>query len=84
MTCYQEYEFDKLTKLMYNKRMENKTIDNGIDSYFGDFERQFTTMNDPQPDEIREFIVTIILAAAHDNSLVDAAFKWVSSRNNKN
>ena len=64
--------------------MENKTVDNGIGSYFGDFERQFATMRDPHPDEIREFIATIILASAHDNSLVDAAFKWVASRNNKN
>ena len=56
--------------------MENKTFNN--------FERQFATMNDAHPDEIRDFIATIILAAAHDNSLVDAAFKWVASRNNKN
>ena len=67
---------------MYNKFMENKTIDNGVDSYFGDFERQFAMMRDPHIDEIREFIATIILASAHDNSLVDAAFKWVASRNN--
>lgn len=56
--------------------MENKTFD--------DFERQFATMSDPQPDEIREFIATIILASAHDNSLVDAAFEWVASRNKQN
>lgn len=56
--------------------MENKTFD--------DFEFQFGMMYDPQPDEIRDFIATIILAAAHDNSLVDAAFEWVASKNNKN
>lgn len=54
--------------------MENKTFD--------DFERQFGMMRDPHPDEIREFIATIILAAAHDNSLVDAALKWVENKNN--
>ena len=56
--------------------MENKTFD--------DFERQFATMCNPNPDEIREFIATIILAAAHDNSLVDAAFEWVASKNKQN
>ena len=56
--------------------MENKTFD--------DFERQFGMMSDPHPDEIREFIATIILASAHDNDLVDAAFKWVASRNKQN
>lgn len=56
--------------------MENKTFD--------DFERQFVTMRNPQTDEIREFIATIILASVHDNSLVDAAFEWVASKNNKN
>ena len=56
--------------------MKNKTFD--------DFERQFGTMHDPHPDEIREYIATIILAAAHDNSLVDAAFEWVASRNKQN
>ena len=57
-------------------KMENKTFD--------DFECQFATMRNPHPDEIREFIATIILAAAHDNSLVDAAFEWVASRNKQN
>lgn len=61
---------------MYNKHMENKTFD--------DFELQFGMMYDPQPDEIRDFIATIILAAAHDNSLVDAAFEWVASKNKQN
>lgn len=56
--------------------MKNKTFD--------DFERQFAAMYDPHPDEIREFIATIILAAAHDNSLVDAAFEWVASKNKQN
>ena len=61
---------------MYNRLMKNKTFD--------DFERQFGTMHDPHPDEIREYIATIILAAAHDNSLVDAAFEWVASKNKQN
>lgn len=56
--------------------MENKTFD--------DFERQFDMMYDPHPYEIRDFIATIILASAHDNSLVDAAFEWVASRNKQN
>lgn len=64
--------------------MENKTFDDGFERQFGDFERQFATMYDPHPDEIRDFIATVILASAHDNSLVDAAFKWVASRNNQN
>ena len=64
------------TELTDNNTMKNKTFD--------DFERQFATMCDSSPDEIREFIATIILAAAHDNSLVDAAFEWVASKNNKN
>lgn len=51
---------------------------------FDDFESQFGTMHDPHPYEIRDFIATIILAAAHDNSLVDAAFEWVVSRNKEN
>jgi hypothetical protein len=56
--------------------MENKTFD--------DFERRFVTMRDPHPDEIRDFIATIILVAVHDNDVVDAAFKWVASRNKQN
>ena len=40
-------------------------------------------MRDAHPDKIREFITTIILASAHDNSLVDAAFKWVENKNKK-
>lgn len=56
--------------------MENKT--------FNDFVSQFATMYDPDSDEIRDVIATIILAAAHDNDLVNAAFEWVRSRNNKN
>ena len=51
----------------WNKRIYIKLYKNGI-------------MYDPHPDEIREFIATIILSAAHDNSLVDAAFKWIASR----
>ena len=69
---------------MYNRLMENKTFDDEIESQFRYFECQFSMMYDPHPDEIRDFIATIILAAAHDNSLVDAAFKWVTSRNNQN
>lgn len=76
-------KIDNVTELAYNKHMENKTIDNGIDSYFGDFERKFAAMHDPSPDEIREFIATVILSSAHDSSLVDSAFKWVESKNNK-
>lgn len=64
--------------------MEDKIFDNEIERQFSYFERQFGMMRDPHPDEIREFIATIILAAAHDNSLVDAAFKWVASRNKQN
>ena len=56
--------------------MENKTFNN--------FERQFATMNDAHPDEIRDFIATIIVVAVHDKGVVDAAFKWLASRNNKN
>ena len=56
--------------------MENKTFD--------DFERQFATMNDAHPDEIRDFIATIIVVAVHDNDVVDAAFKWLASRNKQN
>ena len=63
--------------------MENKTISDEFESKFGDFERQFAEMRDAHPDKIREFITTIILASAHDNSLVDAAFKWVENKNNK-
>lgn len=64
--------------------MENKIFDDEFESKFGDFERQFAAMRDPHPDEIREFIATVILASAHDNSLVDAAFKWLESKNNQN
>lgn len=56
--------------------MENKTFD--------DFERRFNMMYDPHPDEVRDLIATIILAAAHDSDLVNAAFEWIRSRNNKN
>ena len=62
--------------------MENKTTNDEFESKFGDFERQFAAMNDPHPDEIRDFIATIILASAHDNSLVDAAFTWIKNKNN--
>lgn len=61
---------------MYNSLMENKTFNN--------FVNQIATMYDPNSDEIRDVIATIILAAAHDNDLVNAAFEWVRSRNNKN
>ena len=64
--------------------MENKTINDEFESKFGDFERQFAAIRDPHPDKIREFIATVILASAHDNSLVDAAFEWVASRNKQN
>ena len=64
--------------------MENKTFDDEFERQFGDFERQFAMMRNPHNDEIRDFIATVILASAHDNSLVDAAFKWVASRNNQN
>lgn len=67
---------------IHNSIMENKTINDEFESKFGDFERQFAEMRDPHPNEIREFIATVILAAAHDNSLVDAAFKWVENKNN--
>ena len=63
--------------------MENKTINDEFESKFGDFERQFAAMRDAHPDKIREFITSVILASAHDNSLVDAAFKWVENKNNK-
>lgn len=63
--------------------MENKALDDEFESKFGDFERQFAAMRDPHPDEIRDFITTVILASAHDSSLVDAAFKWVEYKNNK-
>lgn len=43
----------------------------------GEFERQLAAMNNPSPAEIRDFIVTISLAAAHDSSLVDTAFKFI-------
>lgn len=66
----------------HNSIMENKTINDEFESKFGDFERQFAAMRDPQPNEIREFIATVILASAHDSSLVDAAFKWVENKNN--
>lgn len=64
--------------------MEDKTLDDEFESTFGDFERQFSMMYDPHPDEIRDFIATIILVSTHDNSLVDASFKWLASRNSKN
>ena len=64
--------------------MENKTFDDEFERHFGHFERQFAMMRNPQPDEIREFIATVILASAHDNSLVDAAFEWVASKNKQN
>ena len=56
--------------------MKNKT--------FEDFVHQIATMYGPDPDEIRDIIATIILAAAHDNDLVDAAFEWVVSGNRQN
>lgn len=61
--------------------MEDKTPDDEFESKFGYFERQFSTMYDPHPDELRDFIATIILASVHDTSLVDAAFKWLARRN---
>ena len=67
-----------------NSIMEDKTINDEFESKFGYFERQFSKMYDPHPDEIRDFIATIILASAHDNSLVDASFKWLASRNKQN
>lgn len=51
---------------------------------FEDFVHLIATIHDPDSDEIRDIITTIILAAVHDNDLVDAAFEWVRSRNNKN
>ena len=57
-------------------------IDNMENKTFNNFERQFATMNDAHPDEIRDFIATIIVVAVHDNDVVDAAFKWLASRNN--
>lgn len=67
----------------HNNIMERKTINDEFESKFGDFERQLAEMSDePHPNEIREFIVSVILASAHDNSLVDAAFKWVENKNN--
>ena len=63
--------------------MENKTHDE-LGRQFGDFERQIAMMRNPQPDEIREFIATVILESVHDNSLVDAAFEWVASKNKQN
>ena len=56
--------------------MENKT--------FEDFVHQIATIYDPDTDEIRDIIATIILAAAHDTDLVNAAFEWVRSRNRQN
>lgn len=56
--------------------MENKT--------FEDFVHQIATIYDPDTDEIRDIIATIILAAAHDNDLVDVAFEWVVSGNRQN
>lgn len=67
----------------HNSIMENKTINDEFKSKFEDFERQFAAMHDPSPDEIREFIATIVLASAHDSSLVDTAFKFVR-RNQQN
>lgn len=64
--------------------MENKTINDEFESKFGDFERQFAAMRDPHPNEIREFIATVILASAHDSSLVDAAFEFVRRNNHNN
>lgn len=64
--------------------MENKTYDNDLGRDFGDFERQLAAMQAPSLNDIREFIATVILASAHDNSLVDAAFEWVASRNKQN
>ena len=66
----------------YNNIMETKAINDDFESKFRDFECQFAAMYDPHPDEIRDFITTIILASAHDSSLVDAAFKWVENKNN--
>lgn len=66
----------------YNNITENKTFKDEFESKFRDFECQFAAMYDPHPDEIRDFITTIILASAHDSSLVDAAFKWVENKNN--
>ena len=64
--------------------MGNKTFNDEFERHFGHFERQFATMNDAHPDEIRDFIATIILVAVHDNDVVDAAFKWLASRNKQN
>ena len=61
--------------------MENKTFDDEFESKFGEFERQLAAMHDPSPNEIREFIATVILASAHDSSLVDTAFKFVRRNN---
>ena len=64
--------------------MENKTFDDDFKHQFGHFERQFATMRDSHSDEIRDFIATIIVVAVHNNTLVDAAFKWLASRNKQN
>lgn len=66
------------------KIMEDKTTNDEFESKFGYFEQRFSTMHDPHPDEIRDFITIIILAAEHDSSLVDASFKWLASRNKQN
>lgn len=66
----------------HNSIMENKTSNDEFDRNFGAFERQFAEMRDAQPNEVRDFIATIILAAAHDNSLVSAALKYVENKNN--
>lgn len=63
--------------------VEDKIWNDEFESKFGEFERQLAAMHNPSPDEIRHLIVSISLAAAHDSSLVDTAFKFIR-RNKQN
>lgn len=63
--------------------VEDKIFNAEFENKFGEFERQLAAMHDPSPAEIRDFIVTISLAAVHDSSLADMAFEFVR-RNNQN
>ena len=64
--------------------VEDKLFNEEFESKFGEFERRLAAMHAPSSDEIRDFIVTISLAAVHDSSLADTAFKWVQSKNKQN
>lgn len=57
--------------------VEDKIWNAEFESKFGEFERQLAEMHNPSLDEIRNFIVSISLAAVHDSSLVDTAFKFI-------